>query len=83
VKGQARWPWDRLGRQRFRPWLYRLALERGHLDALLADFVVAPFLRLLRRCDRLEQRWTDFLGGRTTGEPGPEKPSADLVEELS
>jgi NADH-quinone oxidoreductase subunit L len=80
---RARWPWDRLGRQRFRHWLYRFALERGHLDALLADFVVAPFLRLLRRCDRLEQRWTDFLGGRTTGEPRPEKPSADLVEELS
>src|SRR5262249_6209215 len=46
--------WSRLGRRRFRAWLYRFALERGHLDTLLADFVVAPFLRLLRRCDRLE-----------------------------
>jgi NAD(P)H-quinone oxidoreductase subunit 5 len=76
-------PWDRLGRRRFRPWLYRFALERGHLDVLLADFVVAPFLRLLRRCDRLERRWTDSLGGRRAGEPGAEKPSADLAEELS
>src|SRR5262249_24721438 len=58
-------PWSRLGRRRFRAWLYRFALERGHLDTLLADFVVAPFLHLLRRCDGLERRWTDFLGGRT------------------
>jgi NAD(P)H-quinone oxidoreductase subunit 5 len=80
---RAGWPWGRLGRQCFRAWLYRFALERGHLDTLLADFVVAPFLRLLRRCDRLERRWTDFLGGRTTGESGPVKSSTDLVEELS
>jgi NAD(P)H-quinone oxidoreductase subunit 5 len=78
---QARWPWDRLPRQRFRSWLYRFALERGYLDALLAA-VVAPFLRLLRGCDRLEQRWTDFLSGRK-GEPGADKPSTNLVEELS
>jgi NAD(P)H-quinone oxidoreductase subunit 5 len=79
----GRGPWDRLGRQRFHAWLYRFALERGHLDTLLADFVVAPFVRLLRRCDRLERRWTDFLRGRTAGESGPEKSSTDLVEELS
>jgi NAD(P)H-quinone oxidoreductase subunit 5 len=79
---RAAGPWDRLGR-RVRAWLYRFALERGYLDSLLADFVVAPFLRLLRRCDRLERGWTDFLGGRAAGEPVPEKSSADLVEELS
>jgi NAD(P)H-quinone oxidoreductase subunit 5 len=76
-------PWDRLQWQRFRAWLYRFALERGHLDTLLADYVVAPLLRLLYCCDRLERRWTDFLGRRTTGESGPQKSSADLVEELS
>jgi NAD(P)H-quinone oxidoreductase subunit 5 len=76
-------PWDRLGRQRFRAWLYRFALERGHLDTLLADFVVAPFLRSLRRCDCLERRWTAFLAGRSTGESGPVESSTDLVEELS
>jgi NAD(P)H-quinone oxidoreductase subunit 5 len=63
--------------------LYRFALERGHLDTLLADYVVAPLLRFLRRCDRLERRWTDFLGRRTTGKSGPQKSSLDLVEELS
>jgi NAD(P)H-quinone oxidoreductase subunit 5 len=76
-------PWDRLGLRGLRAWLYRFALERGHLDTLLADFVVAPLLRLLRRCDRLERRWTGFLGGRPAGVPVPEKPAPDLVEELS
>jgi NAD(P)H-quinone oxidoreductase subunit 5 len=77
--------WDGLGRPGFRAWLYRFALERGYLDTLLADLVVAPLVRLLRRCDRLERRWTDFLGGRPGGAPGPEKPppDLDLVEELS
>jgi NADH-quinone oxidoreductase subunit L len=79
---RAAGPWDRLGR-RFRAWLYRFALERGYLDTLLADLVVAPFLRLLRRCDRLERGWTDFLAGRTAAEPVHEKSSADLGEELS
>ena len=76
-------PWDRLGRLPFGAWLYRFALERGHLDTLLADYVVAPFLRLLRRCDGLERRWTDFLAGRTARESAPVKSSTDLVEELS
>jgi NAD(P)H-quinone oxidoreductase subunit 5 len=75
--------WDRPDRQRIRVWLYRFALERGHLDTLLSDFVVAPFLRLLRRCDRLERRWTNFLVGHPDGESPPEKSSRDLVEELS
>ena len=30
---------------RFRDWLYRLALERGYLDALLRDYVAGPFVR--------------------------------------
>ncbi len=68
---------------RFGAWLYRFALERGHLDALLAEYVVAPPLRFLRRCDRLERRWADFLRGRGTGEEVPEESPADLVEELS
>src|SRR5262249_237695 len=80
---RAKKPGVRPGPRRFRAWLYRFALERGHLDTLLADFVVAPFLRVLRRCDRLERRWTDFLRGRTRGKSGPEKSSADPVEELS
>ncbi len=75
--------WSRLRWHRFGAWLYRFALERGHLDALLADYVAAPLLRLLRCCDRLERRWTEFLGRRPTAESGPTQFSADLVDELS
>jgi NAD(P)H-quinone oxidoreductase subunit 5 len=80
---RAAGPWQRLGRQRFGAWLYRFALERGHLDTLLAEHVAAPFLRLLRRCDDLERRWTDFLAGRRARGSVPAKSSTDLVEELS
>jgi NADH-quinone oxidoreductase subunit L len=80
---RAKEPGHREGPRRFRAWLYRFALERGHLDSLLADYVVAPLLRLLRRCDRLERRWTAFLRGPTKGKSEPAKTFADPVEELS
>jgi NADH-quinone oxidoreductase subunit L len=48
---------------RWRAWLYRFALERGYLDALLATYLIGPFLRLFRWCDGLERRWTAFLAG--------------------
>lgn len=44
-------------------WVYRFALERGYLDALLDRFVAGPFVRLFRGCDRLERRWTSALAG--------------------
>jgi NAD(P)H-quinone oxidoreductase subunit 5 len=74
---------DRLQRQRFHAWWYRFALERGYLDTLLTEVVVAPFLRMLRHCDRLERRWTDFLVGHGKRKSAPEKSSRGLVEELS
>lgn len=43
--------------------LYRLALHRGNLDALLVRFLVDPFLAAFRAFDRLERRWTDRLNG--------------------
>ncbi len=45
----------------WRTWLYRFALERGHLDDILIDFVVRPFLRVFEICDGWERRWTDWL----------------------
>ncbi len=45
----------------WRMWLYRFALERGHLDSILMDYLVRPFLRVFETCDALEQRWTDWL----------------------
>ncbi len=43
--------------------LYRFALERGYLDALLVRFVVRPFLALFRRIDAAERRLTARLNG--------------------
>jgi NAD(P)H-quinone oxidoreductase subunit 5 len=55
--------WQRFVPERFRGRLYRLAIERGYWDTLLADYVVRPFKRFFRWCDSLERRWTRFLAG--------------------
>lgn len=41
----------------FRRWLYRLAVDRGHLDTLLERFAVMPLLRLARGFHEAETRW--------------------------
>jgi NAD(P)H-quinone oxidoreductase subunit 5 len=74
-------PWSRLARNGFRARLYRFALERGHLDALLNALVVAPFVRLFAWCDALERRWTDFLSGGASRESDRVKP-APVTEDL-
>lgn len=60
--------------------LYRLALERGYLDAMLSDYGVRPFLALFRGCDAWERRWTNYLNG-TTGEPKP-PPRQVVIEDI-
>jgi NAD(P)H-quinone oxidoreductase subunit 5 len=79
---RSRGPLGGLAPGRFRTWLYRFALERGYLDALLTAYVVAPLVRLLRACDALERRWTDFLAGRASRESDLVKPHPELIEEL-
>jgi NAD(P)H-quinone oxidoreductase subunit 5 len=68
---------------RVREWVYRFALERGYLDALLRDLVVAPFVRLFLWFDALERRWTDFLSGGRSRESDDHKPHFGTIEELS
>ncbi|HVK14666.1 MAG TPA: proton-conducting transporter membrane subunit [Gemmataceae bacterium] len=46
-----------------RLWLYRFALERGYLDAILTDYVARPFVALFRWAGRVERRWAAFLNG--------------------
>jgi NADH-quinone oxidoreductase subunit L len=53
-----------------RGWLYRLALERGYLDAWLDDYVAGPFVRAFRWFDRAERRWSEYLGGPPRPAPG-------------
>ncbi len=55
--------WERILNPRIRQWFYRFAVERGYLDALLDQFIVAPFVSAFRWCNRMEQRWTDLLSG--------------------
>ena len=37
---------------RFCAWVYVFALERGYLDSILIEFVVAPFVKLFSWFDR-------------------------------
>lgn len=60
--------WERLIPERIRLYVYRLALERGFLDALIDEYIIRPFVLLFRWCDRLERKWTDFLAGTTSRE---------------
>ena len=80
---RAAGPWDRLERHRFRARLYRFALARGHLDTLLADYVVAPFVWLFQWCDRTERRWTEWLSGRSSRPSAPAKLTVVSLEEVS
>ncbi|MGA7306780.1 MAG: proton-conducting transporter membrane subunit [Rhodothermales bacterium] len=51
-----------------RTWLYRFAMERGFLDAILNEYIVRPFIAVFHWCDRMERRWTDLLSGGESGE---------------
>ena len=46
-----------------RAWLYRLAAERGYLDAVLDDYVVGPFVSAARWLDRADRRAAAAVGG--------------------
>jgi len=66
-----------------RAWVYRFALERGYLDAILGALVVGPFARTFRFLDGLERRWTDFLTGKTSRESDAVASASGQIEELS
>lgn len=75
--------WARFIPARTRTWLYRLAVERGYLDACLTDFLVSPFVRVFQFCDWLEWKWTNFLSGGESRESGVSKETApDTFEGL-
>lgn len=60
--------WERILPTSVRDWLYRVALERGFLDAVLTEYIVNPVLAAFRWSDRMERRWTDFLSGEESRE---------------
>ena len=65
-----------------RIWYYRLAIERGYLDAYLKAYLVRPFLSTLKFCDSLEVKWTQRLSGVTKPEQHPSETSPTLEELL-
>ncbi|MBS0203011.1 MAG: oxidoreductase [Planctomycetes bacterium] len=74
--------WDRMLPRTGRTWLYRFAIERGYLDALIDDYVVAPFVAIFRFCDRMERRWTDYLSGGKSRESDRLNASPGSLEEF-
>lgn len=65
-----------------RIWMYRFALERGFLDSLIDDYIVAPFIAIFRWCDRMERRWTDQLSGGKSRESDQVDGSPGSLEEF-
>jgi NAD(P)H-quinone oxidoreductase subunit 5 len=73
----------RLAPPRLQVWLFRFALERGYLDALLLRYLVTPFRRLFTTFDSWERRWTDWLTGRPSRELSHLPTPRASIEELS
>lgn len=65
-----------------RIWLYRFAMERGFLDALLNRWIVHPFTSLFRFCDSMEKRWTDLLSGGDSHGADRLTPYGDSLEDV-
>ncbi|HEY2839212.1 MAG TPA: proton-conducting transporter membrane subunit [Pirellulales bacterium] len=63
--------------------LYRLSLERGHLDAYIDQYVIHPFVRVFHWFDAVEGKWTDLLSGTQSREsdrmPTATPPLEDLL----
>jgi NAD(P)H-quinone oxidoreductase subunit 5 len=74
--------WDRWISPRGRIGVYRFALERGYLDAILSNYIVRPFLLVFRACDRWERRWTDWLSGAESRESDRVQPATESLEEF-
>jgi NAD(P)H-quinone oxidoreductase subunit 5 len=74
--------WQRNVPGSIREWVYRFAMERGFLDAILYAYVVRPFVAVFRKCDSWERRWTDLLSGGESRESDEVKPHVHSVEEF-
>jgi NAD(P)H-quinone oxidoreductase subunit 5 len=57
--------------------LYRLAINRGWWDVRLEQWIVQPFVRFFRILNQLEQRWTTWLGGRSSSAPASHEGTAE------
>lgn len=62
--------------------IYRFAVQRGHLDALLSEYFARPILSVFRACDALERKWTDFLAGGESRESDRVGLSSGALDDL-
>lgn len=74
--------WSRLLPAGVSAWVYRIAVERGFLDAVLNNFVVRPFVAAFHWCDGMERRWTNLLSGGESRESDEVKPHVNSLEEF-
>lgn len=63
--------------------LYRFALHRGYLDALLDDGIVRPVTGVLHWFDSLERSWMRFLSGETQLASERVSPFSDSLEDVA
>ncbi len=63
--------------------LYRFAMHRGHLDALLDECIVRPFTSLFRLFDSFERRWTNLLSGGESRASDHLSPYSDSLEDVA
>jgi NAD(P)H-quinone oxidoreductase subunit 5 len=76
-------PLGRLAGARHEARLYRFAIERGYLDVVLRELIVAPFVRSFGWFDSVERRFTDWLCGQSSRESDDVKPRFETLEEVS
>ncbi len=74
--------WERLIPEHLRARFYRLALERGYLDAWLTEGLAAPFLKTFQWCDAAERRFTRFISGTDAAEAEQVEPLQKSLEDL-
>lgn len=67
---------------RARKCIYRFALERGYLDAILDEYVVRPFAAVFRWCNTMEERWTGWLSGEDAADEDRVSLRNEKLEEL-
>lgn len=71
-----------LARAELRLWLFRWLLERGYWDSWLHSCIVSPFVRLMRRCERWEQKWYRWLAGTTAAAFPLDSTSESTLEDV-
>jgi NAD(P)H-quinone oxidoreductase subunit 5 len=67
--------------RRMQLWLYRWALDRGHLDTILDRFVIHPLMRLSRFFAGLDRVGLDVVVGSVAAKSPTTRSSAPQVRE--